>query len=160
MTSEAKSCREQGLEVTGSNCWEGNRNGKLEPGANPLPLQHQSQSTKPVIDSQINTNGTETTGVVYLSLSLFLLNIKIAGIFKCQKREKQIHPSKRWLNGYYRFFLSFSVLGLLCSLLMHALDIVSGLLTLAFVHFPQVVVRETLQSNQKVALELQNAKTI
>lgn len=43
---------------------------------------------------------------------------------------------------------------------MHALDIVSGLLTLAFVHFPQVVVRETLQSNQKVALELQNAKTI
>ena len=94
MTSEAKSCREQGLEVTGSNRWEGNRNGKLEPGANPLPLQHQSQSTKPVIDSQINTNGTETTGVVYLSLSLFLLNIKIAGILNVKReRNKFILPN-------------------------------------------------------------------
>lgn len=43
---------------------------------------------------------------------------------------------------------------------MHALGFVGGLLTLAFTHFPQVVVKQTLQSNQKVAPELQNARAI
>lgn len=90
----------------------------------------------------------------------FLLNIKISAIFKCQKREKQIHPFKSRLNGDCRFFMSFSVSSHLGSVLMHALGFVGGLLTLAFMHFPQVIVKQSLQSSQKVAPELQNVRAI
>ena len=55
------------------------------------------------------------------------------------------------------FCMSFSVLGHLHSVLMHRGSVFhrgSFLLTISFMIFPQVVAGQTLQSNQKVALEL------
>lgn len=73
-----------------------------------------------------------------------------------KERETNSFFQKPNIMTSFDFWMSFLVLGHLPSVLMNAMGSVgdSFLLNLSFMHFPQVVTRQALQSNQKVALEL------